>query len=128
MLLNFMRILVLLSLSNLVFAVDCRDPQTQIDMNQCAAQDYARADSLLNKNYQVYRTRLDSKQQQQLKTVQMAWLKYRELHCAFVASSVSGGSTYSMILNNCLTEKTNLRAKELEAGYTCPEGDLSCPH
>ena len=108
-------------------ALDCQNPQTQTDMNQCASSDLARETKKINKTYNDFRTKLNSAQKQQLKEVQLAWIKFKDLACQFEASGIEGGSAHSMVLASCLSEKTLQRNKELEALGNCQEGDLSCP-
>lgn len=107
-------------------ATDCDNAMDQATMNECAGQQYAASDKRLNQVYNDYRKRLDAKQKDGLKNAQQAWLKYRDLHCKFEASSVEGGSAYGMVFNGCLATVTDARMKELQAMSTCEEGDLSC--
>lgn len=126
------KLLVLLSL--LAFAVsatafaDCGDLNTQTAMNQCAMEQFQRLDKELNKVYTEYRSRLDKRQKQQLKEVQLAWIKFRDLACAFESSGVEDSSVHPFIFQSCLSAKTNARLKKLSSLANCGEGDLSCPH
>lgn len=110
-----------------VWAEDCVNAMDQSTLNQCAAAEYAAQDKRLNQLYGDYRKRLDDGQKLQLKEVQLAWIKFRDLACAFESASVEGGSAYPMVLNGCLTQKTAARVEELEQLAVCEEGDLSCP-
>jgi uncharacterized protein YecT (DUF1311 family) len=110
-----------------LWANDCANAMDQASLNQCAATDYATQDKRLNQLYGDYRKRLDDGQKQQLKEVQLAWIKFRDLACAFESAAVAGGSAYPMVLKGCLTQKTAVRVKELEQLTVCEEGDLSCP-
>ncbi|MGB4813272.1 MAG: lysozyme inhibitor LprI family protein [Methylophilaceae bacterium] len=116
-----------LFVSNSVLALDCQNPQTQTDMNQCASTDLDRETKRINKTYNNFRAKLNTTQKQQFKVVQLAWIKFKDLACKFEASGVEGGSAHSMVLAGCLTEKTRQRNKELETLGNCQEGDLSCP-
>ena len=107
--------------------LDCDNAMTQMEMNQCAAQAFERQDQQLNRVYNQYRAGLQPKDRQALKQVQLAWIKFRDLACAFESASVEGGSAYPMVLNGCLAQKTAARVKELEQLAICEEGDLSCP-
>ena len=109
------------------WADDCANAMDQFTLNQCAAADYASQDKRLNQLYSDYRKRLECEQKQQLKDVQLAWIKYRDLACAFESGAVEGGSAYPMVMNGCLSAKTSSRADELEQLSACEEGDLSCP-
>ena len=113
--------------SSYALALDCQNPQTQTDMNQCATANLDRETKKINKTYKDFRAKLNPTQKQQFKEVQLAWIKFKDLACQFEASGVEGGSAYSMVLAGCLTEKTRQRNKELEALGNCQEGDLSCP-
>lgn len=116
-----------LFVSGSALALDCQNPQTQTDMNQCASTDLNRETKKINKTYNDFRAKLNPAQKQQFKEVQLAWIKFKDLACQFEASGVEGGSAHSMVLSGCLTEKTRQRNKELEALGNCQEGDLSCP-
>lgn len=96
-------------------------------MNQCAGQDFEKADRRLNKKYTEYQTRLTREQKEQLRGTQLAWIKFRDKSCDFESSGVQGGSAYPMIRYGCLAEKTRARIKELEQLAACKEGDLGCP-
>lgn len=108
-------------------ASDCKNPKTQTDMSLCASTDLDRETIKINKTYNALKTKSNPKQQQQIKEVQLAWIKFKDLACKFEASGVEGGSAYSMVLSNCLVEKTRQRNKELEVLANCQEGDMSCP-
>jgi uncharacterized protein YecT (DUF1311 family) len=110
-----------------VMAKNCGDFTNQVDMNACAATELQKQDKQLNKVYNDYRARLSSEQKQQLKEVQTAWLKFRDLSCKFQSSGVEGGSVYPFILQSCLTSMTQDRLKVLQYLSKCEEGDLSCP-
>lgn len=110
-----------------VYAAGCDAPATQMEMNQCAAQEYEKANKELNNVYSGYRTRLSDSQKQQLKDTQLAWIKFRDLACEFESSGIEGGSAKSMVRNGCLAGKTRIRLAEIKALASCEEGDLSCP-
>jgi len=112
---------------DLAFALECKSPKTQLELTQCASADLDRETSKINKTYNALRAKLNSQQQQQLKDVQLAWIKFKDVACKFNASGVEGGSAYSMVLSNCLAEETRRRSKALEYLAYCQEGDLSCP-
>jgi len=107
--------------------LDCNNAITQGDMNECAYRDLKREDQALNTAYNAYRTRLDAKQKEQLKNVQLAWIKYRDLACTYDSSGVEGGSVYPLIYAMCITRRTHQRLEEIKALANCGDGDLSCP-
>ena len=114
-------------MTSISWAQDCRKPKTQLEMNQCAKRDYDTATKEINQIYNEYRKRLNPSQKEQIKEVQLAWIKYRDLACKFESSGVSGGSAESMIVGVCLTRLTRARIAELKTLSKCEEGDLSCP-
>ena len=108
-------------------SADCGDQTTQSGMNQCAYGEYQKSNKELNEVYRAYRSRLDANQKQQLKDVQLVWVKYRDLTCDFESSGVKGGSVYPFIRQSCLTKMTRARLQEIKFLAHCEEGDLSCP-
>ena len=106
---------------------DCSAPSTQSEMTQCAGQAYSAADKKLNLAYNEYRTRLSAEQKKKLTQAQLAWVKFRDLSCAFESSGAEGGSAYPMVRSGCLAAKTESRLKEIKALQDCQEGDMSCP-
>ncbi|HKP38853.1 MAG TPA: lysozyme inhibitor LprI family protein [Pyrinomonadaceae bacterium] len=93
----------------------CDDAQTQLEMNMCAGKAYKEADAELNRVYQKLISLLDDEQKTQLKTVETAWLKYRDANCEFVADQYKGGSMRPMIAGFCLADMTKNRTAELKS-------------
>ncbi len=117
-------IVVICSAAN---ADECSSAKTQADLNACASRQFQQLDEQLNKVYAAYRARLNQSQKQQLKEVQLAWVKFRDLGCTFESSGVAGGSAHPMVFHQCLSSKTQVRLGELKALAACEEGDMSCP-
>lgn len=107
-------------------ALDCKNQKTQTDMKMCASSELDTETTRINKTYNDLRLKLNPAQQQQLKEVQLAWIKFKDLACKLESSGTEGGSVHSSILSACLVAKTKQRNKELEALTNCQEGDLSC--
>ena len=118
---------VLLPLMSASAWADCSAPATQSEMTQCAGQAYSAADKKLNLAYNEYRARLGAEQKKKLTQAQLAWVKFRDLSCAFESSGAEGGSAYPMVRSGCLAAKTESRLKEIKALQDCQEGDMSCP-
>jgi uncharacterized protein YecT (DUF1311 family) len=108
-------------------AIDCKNPETQLAMNQCADLKAAKANARLNDVYSRYRKRLDPTQKKKLTEAQRRWLAFRRSWCEFVASGVEEGSAFPFVVLGCITEMTQHRIKELERISSCTEGDLACP-
>jgi uncharacterized protein YecT (DUF1311 family) len=110
-------------------APDCKDPQDQATMNECAGQDFSAAGAQLNAVYKQLAAKLKG-QPDQLKllvTAEQSWINLRNADCDFQASGVAGGSAYPMIVMMCRTGMTNQRIDTLKSWLDCQEGDLSCP-
>ncbi len=113
--------------SGAVMAEECDNATTQMDMNQCAATDYQKADKELNLSYQQALKNAQPPQVSMLKKAQNAWISVRDSDCALVASATEGGSVQPMIQSQCLADKTRERTAWLNSLMQCDEGDLSCP-
>src|ERR1041385_9267042 len=93
----------------------CADAQSQAEMNICWGKEYKAADARLNEAYRQFMSKLDDEEKAQLKNAQLAWLKYRDANCDFVADQYKGGSIRPMIAAICLADVTNNRTTELKA-------------
>jgi uncharacterized protein YecT (DUF1311 family) len=105
----------LLFLFVLLLASNRAYSQTQMEMNQTAAQGYYKADAELNKVYKVLLSKLDEKGKALLIKAENDWIKYRDSHCKFEASFYEGGSMQPMIYSSCLESVTMDRINELKA-------------
>ncbi|NHZ40544.1 lysozyme inhibitor LprI family protein [Massilia aquatica] len=94
-------------------ADDCKDPMSQYDMNRCSAKDAGREDALLNKNYKELTGKVDAQEKAQIKAVQLAWIKFRDLQCNYEADRYEGGSMQPLVHSSCLYALTKQRNKEL---------------
>lgn len=102
-----------LAVTSSAYAFNCKDPQSQIEMNQCSSKDYEREDARLNKTYRAVMGQLDAPRQGKLKEVQQSWLKFRDLHCEYAAAQYEGGSIQPLVLSSCLAGLTKQRNKDL---------------
>ena len=93
----------------------CADAQTQAEMTMCWGKEYKAADARLNEAYRRFAAKLDDEEKAQLKNAQLAWLKYRDANCDFVADQYKGGTMRPMIAAICLADVTNNRTTELKA-------------
>lgn len=93
----------------------CTDAQTQAEMTMCWGKEYKAADVRLNEAYRQFASKLDEEDKAQLKNAQLAWLKYRDANCDFVADQYKGGTMRPMIAAICLADVTNNRTTELKA-------------
>ncbi|MBB3324255.1 MULTISPECIES: lysozyme inhibitor LprI family protein [Atlantibacter] len=118
---------IALLMSSAALAQDCEKAETQLELNECAAAEYQKADGELNAAYKKVFALASKEQHSLLKNAQNAWIKLRDADCDFIASGVEGGSIQPMIYSQCLTDKTRERSAYLESMLQCGEGDLSCP-
>ena len=104
-----------------VFAQDqkkphpCDDAQSQTEMNICFGKEYKAADARLNTVYREFTSKLDPEETAQLKAAQLAWLKFRDANCEFMADQYKGGTIRPMIAAICLAEVTDARTNELKS-------------
>ena len=84
-------------------------------MNVCSAQEYEREDAKLNKNYTELIAKLESKEKEKLKNIQLAWIKFRDLQCDYEASRYGGGSIMPLVRSSCLSQMTKQRNKDLKS-------------
>lgn len=95
-------------------ATTCNRATTQADINECMAAELKTEDAKLNSSYSSLQRVLNKTEKKQLKTVQLAWIDFRDKACKFSARRSSGGSAYSMALNSCLTTYTQQRRIQLD--------------
>ena len=113
----------------------CDAANTQMEMNQCSAEEYKKADAHLNVVYAnlIRLLQKDSGHAQQqsggeqrkpetpavdkLKAAQRQWIRYRDLHCSAVRAQYEGGTISPMMWTTCMAETTNHRIEELKHGY-----------
>ena len=105
--------------------VDCKNAETQMDMNVCASGDFEKADKALNAQWLAVKKaaaawdhRVGSAEQprgaeERLLKAQRAWLAYRDSQCAAVGFTVEGGSMQPMVVSGCLADLTRKRTEEL---------------
>lgn len=93
----------------------CATAQSQGELNICWGKQYKAADAELNVVYREFMSKLNPEETAQLKTAQLAWLRFRDANCEFVADQFKGGSMRPMIAGMCLADVTNARTAELKS-------------
>lgn len=100
----------------------CLDPQTQQEMNVCAARDFRSADEELNRTWLVAQARAREKDRDRgpprdnyaaLLESQRAWLRYRDSECARRALPYREGTIVPLIRSSCLADLTRQRIEQL---------------
>jgi len=93
-----------------------------MEMNQCAYEDFQKADKELNKVYQEVRKKNKNDQLflKNLKTSQKLWLKFLDAELNTIYSCPEGnqriffGSMFPLLYNGSKTELTNDRTTQLK--------------
>jgi uncharacterized protein YecT (DUF1311 family) len=97
------------------YAIDCNaGGETTVEMKYCANKELEEVTKKLNVTYNSYRKLLEPKQQKDLRAVQLAWIKYKDLRCDFEYSFFEGGTMAGLVGTSCLTNITKQRLKEFE--------------
>ena len=94
--------------------VNCASPQTTVEMNICAGQEYKAADRKLNQVYRQLQSKLSGSQKQRITQAQLAWIKFRDANCDYERGQFEGGTMASSTGTSCLAGMTEKRTKELE--------------
>jgi uncharacterized protein YecT (DUF1311 family) len=104
--------------------IACNPEGTQVELNACAAEDYAEADAALNATWKQLVAALadDALARRRLREAQRAWLAFRDAEVAARLPVDDGadprlahGSMYPLLANSALAEITRYRTAELRA-------------
>lgn len=105
--------------------VNCANPQTQMEMTQCAGEDYDKADKDLNVQYQKLRKLVAERDKSAdestkgavdaLVAAQRAWVAFRDANCDFEGFQARGGSMEPQLVASCLADMSRKRTDELRA-------------
>lgn len=107
-------------------AAECVAPTTPKRMNDCAYEDFLKANSGYADSNKAYSSKLAPTQRDLFRRSQTAWLAYRTATCAFESGAVRGGSAQAMVRWQCAARMTRARAAEVTKMGSCTEGDLAC--
>ncbi len=108
-------VMLLLVCSITLYAVDCENAVTTIDMKECAYQEFQVEDKELNNVYKELIKQLDNEGKKKLKTVQRAWIVYRDAEAAFAADYARGGTISVLLYTGSQTYSTKKRVQELKS-------------
>jgi uncharacterized protein YecT (DUF1311 family) len=96
-------------------AEPCPGAQTQYEMDECAHKELVAADAELNRVYNQLAAKLeDAEQRAQLKTAELAWIKFRDENCTFEGLFYKGGTMRPMIESFCKADVTRTRTAQLK--------------
>jgi uncharacterized protein YecT (DUF1311 family) len=101
----------------------CSNAQAQVELTQCAGQDWKAADADLNAAYETAMSamrgidiNLDAPErgaEKALRASQRAWITFRDNTCAAEGWAFHGGSMEPMVVYQCLARVSATRAEEL---------------
>jgi uncharacterized protein YecT (DUF1311 family) len=94
---------------------NCDNPQYQMEMNDCSALDYQRADEALNTTYNTLIAVMPEPQREKLVRAELAWIEFRDATCEFERSQYEGGSIEPLIYNSCMAELTQEQTLRLQS-------------
>jgi len=94
--------------------VDCRNANSTVEINYCAAESYRAADRRLNEVYRQLSSTVRGEQRSKLIDTQETWIQYRDRNCSFETVGSRGGTGYSAFLLGCLERMTNQRTADFQ--------------
>jgi uncharacterized protein YecT (DUF1311 family) len=104
--------------------IDCSKAMVQADLNQCAHDDWAKADARLNDAYQNAMALLEDWDAglptnerggaDALREAQRAWIVFRDKGCEAEGYAMKGGSAEPLVIYGCMRTVTLQRAVQLE--------------
>lgn len=113
------------AVSQNVGPIECEDAVTQMEMTQCAVQDYEEADQALNAQWKRTKKTMaewdadlegDLKgAEQALVVAQRAWIAYRDAQCELEGFQARGGTLEPALVAGCLARLTIERTKDLQS-------------
>ena len=113
----------LLSTAATAQEIDCANAVTQMEMNQCAYDDWEAADAKLNAAYQramalMKQWDADLPKAEEggviaLKEAQRAWITFRDKACEVEGFAMKGGSAEPLLVYGCMRQLTEDRTSQL---------------
>jgi len=95
----------------------CAGTGTTIALVACLDQAGVRSEAEMNDLYHKIKSRLDTREVEELTNTQQLWVKYRDANCAAEHSLYGGGSGVSPVQLACKESMTRARTKELQVTY-----------
>lgn len=111
--------------------VDCRNPTSTVEQNECADRALALADAKLNEAYKRALLAIKgmasdppydaTSWEEALRKSQRAWVAFRDAECKdHMPMFWSGGTGTTLAVLGCMARKTEERTRELEESYAAP--------
>jgi len=95
----------------------CGAGASQSDLNQCAGDEFQKADARLNRIYANLLKQMKGPAVEKLKAAERVWIQYRDLHCEAARYEYEGGSMSPMVFAQCMATTTEHRIEGLKAAY-----------
>ena len=105
---------------------DCKTPETQKAINECAYDDFLAANAGYAESNKLVMDSLQGKSRDLFRRAQKSWIAYRTASCAFESSAAHGGSAQGMVNWQCAARMTRARVAEMNVMGNCLEGDVAC--
>jgi len=118
----FLLFVFLFGISSYAYSLECSPNATQMDLNQCAYDEYQQSDLKLNQVWKqlIKKHKNNTDYVEKLRVSQRTWIQFRDAEVAAMFSCLEDtprscwGSMYPMLYNMALSELTMLRAERLE--------------
>ncbi len=130
---GFALVAVLMLCGNIVYAeIDdkkaCYDMVSTVETVDCIDNVRKLWDKRLNERYKALMKACENKEcKKQLKDMQLAWIKYRDLVVKYKSDPFADGASGSASsFNSADFVLDATRSQAIILGYGCTEGDLSC--
>jgi uncharacterized protein YecT (DUF1311 family) len=94
--------------------INCTNPNSTVEINECSRRDAAESDRKLNQVYQQLRPRLVGQQRQRLTDAQLTWIKFRDTTCEYERGEWGNGTGAPYGYSICLDRVTRQRTEDLE--------------
>jgi uncharacterized protein YecT (DUF1311 family) len=114
-------------------SLDCKDPVTDAEISECAAQDWQKADDTLNAVYSkaLAKAAKDDAdlaetsaelvgEVKALKHAQRAWIAYRDAECDLQGFGARGGTLEPVMVTNCWASMSRARTEDLKTFIGTP--------
>lgn len=105
---------------------DCDGDQSQAQMTQCAADEFAAVEARLKTLSAALAAASSPADRVALQAANTAFAAYRDLQCAFETRRNTGASIEPMLTAMCKAALTSAQADRLAAAMACEEGDVAC--
>ena len=105
-------------------AANCKEPKNQSEMTLCAADDFGKADKMLNQIWPKIKGQAEANDKESGKSEytdallasQRAWLAFLEAECTLQGFEMHGGSGEPMLYYGCKARLTKQRIKQIQTG------------